>query len=119
MGNQWIEHQGKKILHNDFRGSRNEQDILSVMADLSKILTASPKKVLVLTDLTGTSVTPEVMNQVKVFGKDVMNVKIEKSAVLGITGLKNILLEGFLAVTGAKYIKPFAAEGEALKWLCE
>jgi hypothetical protein len=119
MANKWIEHQGKKILHNDYRGTKTEQGMLQILADTSTILTASPTKVLMLTDFTGTSVSPEYMNQVKKLGKEVMNFKVEKGAVLGITGLKKILMDSFLAFTGATYMKTFDSEAEAFKWLCE
>jgi hypothetical protein len=119
MANKWIEHQGKKILHNDYVGTKTEQEMLEMLADTSTILTGSPTKVLMLTDFTGTSVSPEYMNRVKKLGTEVMNLKVEKCAVLGIAGLKKILMDSFLAFTHASYMKTFDSEAEAFKWLCE
>ena len=56
------------------------------------------------------------MTRVQELGK-VNYPNLGKQALLGVTGLKNILLQGFLTVTGTKDMKPFENEAEALEWL--
>jgi hypothetical protein len=43
--------------------------------------------------------------------------KIVRQAYIGITGLKNILLQGYGKFTSAKDLKSFEKEADALDWL--
>lgn len=57
------------------------------------------------------------MSKVKEYGNTVFNEHMECSAVLGITGLKKILFNGYNRATGATNVKTFDSKEEALDWL--
>ena len=43
--------------------------------------------------------------------------KMKPQEVIGISGMKTILLDGYILFTGAKDLKIFNTEAEALDWL--
>jgi len=74
-------------------------------------------KVAVLANYSGVHAGSRYMDAVKKAGKEVRNEKTAKTALLGIDGLKKVLLSGYIAFTGAKDIKAFENESEAKDWL--
>jgi hypothetical protein len=117
MGLKWITHQGKQILYVDFSDCKTEQAMIQLAEEEAKEVLAQPGKVLAINNMTGTSIGTDFMNVVKKFGKEIGPAKIAKGAVLGITGLKGILFDGFLRATGDSTTKSFNTEQEALSWL--
>ena len=115
MSVEWIEHKGKRILRVDLRGLREEQVIETVELE-AKMIAESPTKVLILPNVEGASIS--TLEQVKRLGKDIIAPKTLKSATLGVTGLKDILLRAYNAFTGSS-AHPFKTEAEALEWLVE
>ena len=120
MSVDWIEHKGKRILRADYRGCHTEEEMLQVLDEQGKQLRLRPVKTLLLSDFGGTAVGSAFMNEVKRRGAESGDRLIEKNAVLGVTGLKGILLDGFVAATGLKdRIRSFDNEADAMAWLVE
>lgn len=59
------------------------------------------------------------MDEVKKVGNAVLKVKIQKTATVGITGIKKILFKAYIVFTGQKDVKLFDNQKEALDWLTE
>ena len=117
MSIEWKNYKGKRVMYIDYQGCKCEQDLLSVLEEEVRTLNAATTKSLMLSNYTGASISTAYMDKVKQAGKALSATKIEKSALLGITGLKSILLQGYLAFVGDKNTKAFASESEALAWL--
>jgi hypothetical protein len=115
MSVEWIEHKGRRILRVDLSGLRDDQVVETVELE-AKMIAESPTKVLILANVEGASIA--TLEQVKRLGKDTIGPKTLKSAVLGITGLKGILLRAYNTFAGSSS-RPFETESEALKWLVE
>ena len=115
----WKDCRGKKYLFVDYRGLKTEQDLLGLLEQYAQIVKSSPGKVMALADFTETSLSSNYMNRVKTLGKEVFTVKVHKTAVLGVVGLKKILMQGYLTFTGDKNTRAFTSEAEALNWLAE
>ena len=113
MSVQWIEYKGKKILYVDLRGLRDDLVVKEVELE-AKMIAASPTKVLILANVEGASIA--TMGQLKQLGKDVISPKTEKSAILGVTGLKDILYRAYNSFSGSGSLV-FRTETEALEWL--
>jgi len=111
-----INHKGIQILYTDFGNLIKLDEQLQLLEELVTVLKASPVKVLILSNFEGASLGPEFMNRSKEVGKQNQN-KISRHAFLGITGLKNILFQGYAKFTAAKNIKSFSNEVDALDWL--
>jgi len=119
MSATWIEYKGKKIIYGDYRKLRGKELIAAVDAE-AKLVQAAPGKVLILDDFTGSVVNSEFMEYAKKVGKELIEAKTEKCAVLGIEGVKNVLLKAYNWFTGAtKHQRVFDSEHEAKEWLVE
>jgi hypothetical protein len=117
MAISWIEHKGKKILYIDYRGSKNDDELLKILQEQIKIVQSSSSKVLTLSNFTNVFLSSKFMDEVKKAGKEIGTIKIERTALIGIEGIKNILLSSYLLFTGDKNTKSFGSENEAKDWL--
>jgi hypothetical protein len=119
MAIKWIEHHGQQILYIDYRDCKSEQEMILLLEEQAKWAKGSPKAVLILSNVTNTTITSEFMNRSKQYGKEIFITKTKKSAVVGIIGMKSILMQGYQMFTGAKNARPFQNESEALDWLIQ
>ena len=119
MRSKCIEHNGKKILYQDFSKLLfNSSVVLTELNEVQKIVTSQPKNsVLILTDMRDTNVGRELlpaMNSASTATKDF----VKKTAVLGITGAKRTLADILTALTGQP-LKYFDDIEQAKSWLVE
>jgi hypothetical protein len=120
MGVKWIEHKGKKIVYLDFRECKNEDQLIQVLTEAQTLIQAQPERVVTLSNYDGVSVTAGFLSRLKELGKQAVQTgRIEKLAVLGITEIKSVLVQGYLNATGQKNMRTFNNEAEALDWLAE
>ena len=78
----------------------------------------SATKLLTLIDFHHIKGSTEFMDLAKRLGSEVFDQKTEKGALLGIHGIKKVLLQGYNLVAKQK-IKPFDSKEEALQYLAE
>jgi hypothetical protein len=116
MSVRWINHKGKKILYVDYRGQTTNEEHFRTLEKQAEIMSSLKTQCLVLTNYEGTRATPEYMHRVRELGRDVFDKKFRRGAVLGITGLKRIILKGYISFTGHK-IRAFDSEAKAIEWL--
>ena len=114
---KWIDARGKKILYVDWSGLKKLEDLTEVLNEAVKVAVASPTKLLTISDFTDAAASSEFMDLINKAGKEVFDNKSEKSAVLGISGVKSILLQGYLRVTGAKNMKVCSSRDDAINYL--
>jgi len=117
MSVKWIEYKGKRILYADFRGLRGKELIETIELE-AQMVAAHPTKVLILDNFEGVHTTTAFVERIKQLGKDIIEEKTIKNAVLGITGLKDILLRAYNTFTKGKS-RPFGTEADALEWLVQ
>ena len=113
MAVKWIEYKGKQILYVDFRKLYEEQ-VLANDELFIKFVRESPTRVLVLANVEGAAISS--LEKIKEASKKEVTPKVAKSAIVGITGLKDILLRAYNTFTGSS-AHPFATEQEAMEWL--
>lgn len=116
MGPEWIEFKGKKILYIDYRGVKDKDVSLSILRKTVEIERKSCGNLLILQNFEGTYANKEFMEEIKKLGKEVKD-KVKKNALVGITGIKKILLRAYIAFSGEKDIKTFNTEEDAKEWL--
>ena len=112
----WIEHKGIKILYSDFSGLKKNEDLFIVLEDAVKNFTAAEGKVRHILNFTGASMTKEFMAKAKELGKQLPLNKTEKDAYVGIDGLKKVLLQAYLMITGEP-ANTFDTVEQALDWI--
>ena len=116
MGVKMIVHKGRTIVFTDYRGLTKTEQQVQLLEELIKTLKMSSTSLSILSNFEGISIGPEFMNRGKAMGKE-YETKIKRQAFLGVTGLKKILFQSFVTFTGAKEIKSFDSETEAMDWL--
>jgi hypothetical protein len=119
MRSTWIEHIGKQILYQDFsKNFFNSAAVKAELAEVQNIVTAQPlNSVLVLSDFRDTNVGSDLlaaMNTASAATKD----HVQKTAVLGVTGMKRKLADLLTALTGQP-LKYFDDIESAKNWLIE
>ncbi len=112
----WKTYKGKQILYVDYSGLKTDE-MIKLLHDSCDVLNTSSGGVLLLTNFENTTATTEYMNEVKHLGKDVITVKAAKTALLGIVGVKSVLVQGYAFFTGEKNLKTFSTEQDAMEWL--
>ena len=109
-----ITYKGKEISYLDYRGMKLE-DMLRTIDEAVQQSLKLQKKRLQLTNATGIFAVPEFMEKIKEAGKKTRHLT-SKSAVVGITGSKKILLNAYNLFTGANMMA-FDDEESAKEWL--
>jgi hypothetical protein len=116
MSVKQVQHKGKTIFYIDYRGLTKIEQQLQNLDDLTKLVKTAKPPILTIANFEGVSGGNEFLDRVKEWGKEHQS-KMGRQAVLGITGLKNILFQGYLKFTGDKNMKAFDTEAEAMDWV--
>jgi hypothetical protein len=112
---QFIEHRGKKILHLNFADCK-PTEVLQVIEQAKSTIKAQPhKSVYTLTDVTNSAFNSAVSDAMKDF---VLHNKpyVVASAVVGVTGLKQIIFNAVMKLSGRK-LTAFENIDAAKDWL--
>jgi hypothetical protein len=112
---QFIQHKGRKILHLNFADCTSNEVLEVIEQAKSAIKTQSPQSVYTLTDVTNTAFDSVVSAAMKDF---VLHNKpyIVASAVVGVTGLKQIIFNAVMKLSGRK-LTAFENIAAAKDWL--
>jgi len=113
---QVIQHQGKNIFYMDFSGLRNNEEIAQVIQE-SKLFIRSqlPKSVYGLANIENMHFNNDIKDLFSDFVKGNKEF-MRASAVVGVTGLKQIVFNGLMKVTGRE-VKSFDNINVAKDWL--
>lgn len=106
---------GKEILKVNFNECKTKEEMLALVDKLLAEVNTSNKEMRVLSNYEGVFLGTDFMNKVKESAKKI-NRPIEKSAVVGVDGMKRILMNAYNKVTGRKMVA-FNSEQEALDFL--
>lgn len=109
-----INYKGKEISYIDYRGMKLEQILQTIDEAVNDTLNANKSRAL-LTNISGAFLVPEFMEKSKEGTKKTRHLTL-KSAVVGITGAKKILLNSYNMFTKAN-MKAFDNEESAKEWL--
>lgn len=112
----YITHKGRKILYVNFKDIKSKEVVMTNLDEMKKYYLESREKIFLLLDVRGTFTDPEVMDKLKHYGKQYFNGKSEKRAVLGVSGIKKIMLRGYALVTKTD-VQPFDDEEVAKDYL--
>ena len=119
MRSTWIEHKGKKILYQDF--SRNFYNSAVVKAELEEVqkivIAQAVNSVRVLSDFRDTNVGTDLLTAMN-NASAATKAHVNKTAVLGVTGMKRKLADLLTALTGQP-LKYFDNLEAAKDWLAE
>lgn len=111
-----ILHQGKVIFFSNNKGLKDNEVLENQKKHLEMIQKENINNALSLTDMTDVVVTREVNAEMTRIGKDILKY-VKKAAVVGMaSGMKKIIISGFLRVA-SKPMELFDSIEEAKEWL--
>jgi len=116
MSVSFIVHKGKKILFGDFKNIIDPDELLKEGLEAAKILKESSGPMNLLCDFSGASAGTTFMSQIKDEGMYILKNVPLTTALTGISGLKMILVQGYIRVTGSK-LRVFKTLEEAKDYL--
>ena len=117
MGAEWISHKGKKLLYINF-GKLSPSEMAALVKKAAAMIVASgSSQNLTLTDVNDAFVNNEFLAVAKEQSKISLPLT-KKSAIVGVTGVKKILLQGVNAFTSKPRV-PFDTIEQAKNWLVE
>ncbi|MCP5499814.1 MAG: hypothetical protein H7A25_07930 [Leptospiraceae bacterium] len=111
----WLDHKGKKILFIDMKGATDDE-LIAIVEEQKKIIDEVSKPVLLLNDFTDTYVSKEYMDKAKEYGKK-QKPKIKKTALIGIVGMKKILVWAYIKFSSNDNTQMFDNIEEAKEYL--
>lgn len=117
MKSSWKIYQGKRIFFARYDKLTIEELRSEIGAAEKAILYQPSGSVLMLIDTTGTIITPEALN---IFKNTALRTKqyMSKTAVLGVTGSRRVMLEMIVKFSGMKLVS-FDTLQQAKDWLME
>lgn len=119
MRSNWIEYKGKKILYQDFsKNFYNSAAVKAELAEVQKVVLAQPSNsVRVLSDFRDTNVGSDLLSAMNT-ASAATKAHVNKTAVLGVIGVKRKLADLLTALTGQP-LKYFDDIESAKDWLAE
>jgi hypothetical protein len=112
----WQEQAGRKILVADYR-NKTQEEMIAVIEEVARRIQAVPPGVRLLADFRGCSVGTAYMKRAKEINTAVFGPRDVRLALLGVDGLKAILVKGFNAVSRGIPAIPCASEQDAYAYL--
>jgi hypothetical protein len=114
---RWLEHRGRRILYSDYSGIHDgSQGIAQLDAERAEVV-AQSDRVLLLANFSDSTPRPDFIKAAQKYGVEVRKTRVARTAIVGVSGLKGLVVKGYLAVTGEATVKMFGSEPEALDWL--
>lgn len=115
----WIQHKNSKVLFSNYDGCITADEMINILNTEKNILLQQHEKVLVMSNYQNSFGSPRYMKEVVRVGKLVLKQKIDKTAVLGINGVKKILFNAYLNYSKQNNVRAFFSKEEALEWLTD
>ena len=112
----YITYKGKEILYIDLRESKTEQRSKELLAETVKYYEESSGNLIALTNVEGTYMNPEIIEETKKYAKSLFSVKAKKRAMVGVKGLKKLIFNSYAKISGNN-IRLFDTEEEAKDYL--
>ncbi|MBN2415537.1 hypothetical protein JXO52_06830 [bacterium] len=112
---QFREYRGRKMIYLDCRGL-DDHDLIHILEEAAEVMRPMNEKVPVLANVTDVALSSEFMEKMKSLTRDVFVDKVENTAIVGVDGLKNVLLKTYNFLLN-RDLRTFPAEEEALEWL--
>jgi hypothetical protein len=115
MSMEWITHQNKKILYIRYADLSLPDQLAQIDQATQALVDSGSRENLTLTDVIGMIVKEEFIEHSKAKGK-ISAQYTKKAAIVGIEGVRKILLAAVNAVSGNARV-PFPTVEEAKDWL--
>jgi hypothetical protein len=116
MSVSYIQHKGKKIMFIDYTQCKTSKETLDVLETVRQEYLKTDEMIISLNDFRDAYGSSEFMKKASELGKELFDKRTYKTAAIGVTGIKKILVNAYNAFMKNKlYI--FNTREEALEWL--
>lgn len=115
MLSKWRRDKGQLFLYLDCR-ELEEKELLKILDEAADQLKPITSKVPVLANIQETVLSTKFMDKLKQLAKEVYIEKVGNTAIVGVTGVKKVLLSSYNYLLGQD-MKAFDTEEAALEWL--
>jgi hypothetical protein len=115
MPASWVEHCGHSIIYVDYRGL-GTTECVATLHEHTALADAARGPLLTLVDARGAVFGSEFMQAAKA-AAPLNTRRTAKRAIVGVEGIKGVLLTSYNAVAAPVPLKPFATVDEALDYL--
>lgn len=113
-----IQYKSKSIIIVDYSSCKRKEQMLALLAESTDYFKNNKETHLrILMDFTNAYGSKEFMDRAKSDRLEVFKTKTATSAVIGISGIKQILLKGYNVVSPGKGMTPFKTKEQALEYL--
>ena len=116
MVSQWLSHNGRRIFYADYRGMDAPKVRVEIKDVVKEIMTQPLNSVLFLVDANQIVIGPEMLT-IFIGGASQVPKYCKRTAVLGISGLRQKIMDVIVGASGMKNIKSFMDKQEAMNWL--
>ena len=113
-----ITYKGKQLLFINLIDMKDQDEMIKDGKKAAEMIIERNKPTLFLCDFSNSAIGSAFMSQIKDDGKYILKNIPMKTAVIGITGLKQILLQGYIRFTGSK-LRTFDTLEEAKDYLVQ
>ncbi len=114
MSLELITKSGVEILYSDYRSCKNKEAFLTKLDKANKMILTHPTKLFLLVNVEGAFVNSEIMTELKKVVSGAVHAKLHYTVVIGVKGLKKILLRSLNAISSNKS-EPVDSEEEAFE----
>ena len=112
---KWINYKEKEILYDDYTNLQGDEFVEAIKVISNHLMNSGKKDILLLIDINNSYTNKTVVNAFTEAGKRVRPI-VKKTAVLGITGVKKVLLNVVNKLSSID-ANPFSTEEDAKDWL--
>lgn len=117
---EYITHRGRKVLYVDYSPCNSEAELIELYESVVKEISQwGGSDGLTLSNFEGVYLSSKFMSLAKRHGNGVLDGKLKAQGLLGITGLKNILLQGYKRAVKDDKTHVFKSREEALNRLVQ
>jgi hypothetical protein len=116
MAVSYITHKNKKILFIEYKECKTIEDTLHVLDEIKEEFFKTSGVWLTLHDFSSGYGSAEFMKKANQYAKEYYNSRPARNAVIGASGMKKVLLQGYNLVVKDKIV-PFDTMEEALDYL--
>ena len=118
MSVSYIIHKGKKIMIVDYTRCKTAQETISVLEAVKDEYLKTDEMIISLNDFRDAYGSNEFMKRANQLGKELFDKRTLKTAAIGVTGIKKILVNAYNVFVKNK-VTLFNTKEEALDWLVE
>jgi hypothetical protein len=116
MSLSYVYYKGKKIMYVDYTQCKTVEEMLKVLDEVRQEYERTTEVFVAVADFRGNYGSKEFMQKASELAKDHLDKRTTKTAVLGVFGIKKILLNAYNAFVKNKLV-PFDTKEEAFEYL--